>query len=140
MLIKCCVVLLLQSKVKNRLWVLNECVERVPEDYEAAKQLLRYGLHGTDAKVVETVGRGKGPLPFIIKAKDGEFEEDEERKKKLRELEESLKFTRYYSNCCKTKIYNVQQNHDFFNLQGKSIFVRKIWEFDISEVKIAVIN
>ena len=129
--------LFIQSKVKNRLWVLNECVERVPEDYEAAKQLLRYGLHGTDAKVVETVGRGKGPLPFIIKAKDGEFEEDEERKKKLRELEESLKFTRYY---CKTKIYNVQQNPDFFNLQGKSKFVRKIWEFEISGVKIAVFD
>ena len=94
--------LLLQSKVKNRLWVLNECVERVPEDYEAAKQLLRYGLHGTDAKVVETVGCEKGPLPFIMKTKDDEFEDDEERKNKLRELEESLKFARYY---CKPKIH-----------------------------------
>lgn len=89
-----------QSKVKNRLWVLNECVERVPEDYEAAKQLLRYGLHGTDALVVEAVGCEKGPLPFIIKAKDNEFADDEERKKKIRELEESLKFARYY---CKGK-------------------------------------
>lgn len=85
-----------QSKVKNRLWVLNECVERVPEDYEAAKQLLRYGLHGTDAKVVEAVGREKGHLPFIIKTKDDEFEDEEERKKKLKKLEESLKFARYY--------------------------------------------
>ena len=88
----------LQSKVKNRLWVLNECVERVPEDYEAAKQLLRYGLHGTDAKVVDTVGREKGPLPFIIKAKEDELEDDQERKKKQRELEESLKFVRYCSS------------------------------------------
>ena len=89
------IVVSLQSKVKNRLWVLNECVERVPEDYEAAKQLLRYGLHGTDAKVVDTVAREKGPLPFIIKAKEDELEDDEERKKKRRELEESLKFDRY---------------------------------------------
>lgn len=88
----------LQSKVKNRLWVLNECVERVPEDYEAAKQLLCYGLHGTDAKVVDTVGHEKGPLPFIIKAKGDELDDDEERKKKLKELEESLKFARYCSN------------------------------------------
>ena len=88
----------LQSKVKNRLWVLNECVERVPEDYEAAKQLLRYGLHGTDAKVVDTLGREKGPLPFIIKAKEDELEDDEKRKKKQRELEESLKFVRYCSS------------------------------------------
>ena len=84
-----------QSKVKNRLWVLNECVERVPEDYEAAKQLLRYGLHGTDAKVVDAVGREKGHLPFIIKENDDEFEDDEERKKKFKKLEESLKFARY---------------------------------------------
>ena len=73
-------------------------MERVPEDYEAAKQLLRYGLHGTDAKVVDTVGHKKGPLPFIIKAKEDELEDDEERKKKQRELEESLKFVRYCSN------------------------------------------
>ena len=88
----------LQSKVKNRLWVLNECVERVPEDYEAAKQLLQYGLHGTDAKVVDTVGCEKGSLPFIIRAKDDELDDDEERKKKQREIEESLKFDRYCSN------------------------------------------
>ena len=76
----------LQSKVKNRLWVLNECVERVPEDYEAAKQLLRYGLLGTDAKVVDAVGHEKRPLPFIIKAKEDELEDDDERKKKHKEL------------------------------------------------------
>ena len=98
---------LFQSKVKNRLWVLNECVERVPEDYEAAKQLLRYGLHGTDAKVVDTVGREKGPLPFIIKAKEDELEDDEERKKKHRELEESLKFDRY---CLKKLLFYNKEN------------------------------
>lgn len=80
------------------MWVLNECVERVPEDYEAAKQLLQYGLRGTDAKVVDTVGREKGSLPFIIKAKVDELDDDEERKKKQREIEESLKFDRYFSN------------------------------------------
>lgn len=76
-------------------------MERVPEDYEAAKQLLRYGLHGTDAKVVATVGHEKGPLPFIIKSKSDEFEDDEERKKKHKELEESLKFARSVLNVLK---------------------------------------
>lgn len=75
--------------------MLNECVDRVPENYEAAKQLLRYGLHGTDAKVVESVGCEQGPLPFIIKSKSDEFNEEEERKKKIKELEDSLEFARY---------------------------------------------
>lgn len=84
----------MQSKVKNRLWVLNECVERVPEDYEAAKQLLRYGLHGTDAKVVSTVGHKREPFPFIIKCEDDEFEDNNERKLKLKVTEETLEFAR----------------------------------------------
>ena len=78
--------------MKNRLWVLNECVERVPEDYEAAKQLLHYGLHGTDSKVVSTVGHKRDPFPFIIKSEHNEFEDDD--KKKLKETEESLDFAR----------------------------------------------
>lgn len=69
-------------------------MERVPENYEAAKQLLCYGLHGTDVKVVSAVGHEKGPLPFIIKSKGDDFEDDEERKKKIKELEESLEFSR----------------------------------------------
>ncbi|KAM7430043.1 hypothetical protein ABFA07_019200 [Porites harrisoni] len=83
------------SKVKNRLWVLNECVDRVPENYEAAKQLLQYGLHGTDANVVKSVGSEQGPLPFIIKSKSDEFDEEEERKKKIKELENSLEFASF---------------------------------------------
>lgn len=75
--------------------MLNECVDRVPENYEAAKQLLQYGLHGTDAKVVKSVGSEQGPLPFIIKSKSDEFNEEEERKKKIKELEDSLEFARY---------------------------------------------
>ena len=70
-------------------------MERVPENYEAAKQLLRYGLHGTDAQVVNSVGHEKGPLPFIIKSNHDEFEDDEERKKKIKEIEKSLEFARY---------------------------------------------
>lgn len=76
--------------------MLNECVDRVPENYEAAKQLLQYGLHGTDARVVKSVGSEQGSLPFIIKSKSDESDEEEERKKKIKELENSLEFARYY--------------------------------------------
>lgn len=111
----------LQSKVKNRLWVLNECVERVPEDYEAAKQLLRYGLLGTDAKVVDAVGHEKRPLPFIIKAKEDELEDDDERKKKHKELEESLKFVRYCSNM---KISTSKKTSDISSPSHCSVLLR----------------
>lgn len=76
--------------------MLNECVDRVPENYEAAKQLLQYGLHGTDARVVKSVGSEQGSLPFIIKCKSDESDEEAERKKKIKELENSLEFARYY--------------------------------------------
>ncbi|KAJ8683328.1 hypothetical protein QAD02_019120 [Eretmocerus hayati] len=36
------------SKVKNKLWVVNECVTRVPETLEATKQLLHFGLQVVD--------------------------------------------------------------------------------------------
>ena len=78
-------------KVKNRLWVLNECVERVPETYEATKQLLLYGLHGTDAKVVKALGSKKGPLPFIIKTKEDEEGEEDQEKKDFLEFERYIK-------------------------------------------------
>ena len=70
---------------------------RVPETYEAAKQLLLYGLHGTDVKVVKALGGEKGPLPFIIKTKKDEEGEDnnEKKEKKLKEIEEFLEFERY---------------------------------------------
>lgn len=77
--------------MKNRLWVLNECVERVPETYEATKQLLLYGLHGTDAKVVKALGNKKRPLPFIIKTKEDEEGEEDQEKKDFLEFERYIK-------------------------------------------------
>ncbi|CAD6224651.1 GSCOCG00005485001-RA-CDS [Cotesia congregata] len=36
------------SKVRKRSWVLNECIMRVPETLEAARELLNFGLKGTN--------------------------------------------------------------------------------------------
>lgn len=89
------IVLHLQSKVKNRLWVLNECVERVPENYEAAKQLLCYGLQGTISEVVSAVGQKKGPLPFLIPFKHNEHDDNEEEyAKQQKDTEDILDFAR----------------------------------------------
>lgn len=47
-----------QSKIKKRSWVLHECLERVPETVDAAKELLQYGLRGTDLEALLAIGRG----------------------------------------------------------------------------------
>ena len=67
-------------------------MERVPETYEATKQLLLYGLHGTDAKVVKALGSKKGPLPFIIKTKEDEEGEEDQEKKDFLEFERYIKW------------------------------------------------
>lgn len=45
-----------QSKIRKRSWVLHECVERVPENVDAAKELLQYGLKGTDLEALIAIG------------------------------------------------------------------------------------
>lgn len=46
----------IQSKIRKRSWVLHECVERVPENVDAAKELLQYGLKGTDLEALIAIG------------------------------------------------------------------------------------
>lgn len=48
----------IQSKIKKRSWVLHECLERVPENVDAAKELLQYGLKGTDLEALVAIGQG----------------------------------------------------------------------------------
>lgn len=36
--------------------MLHECVERVPENVDAAKELLQYGLKGTDLEALIAIG------------------------------------------------------------------------------------
>uniref|UniRef100_A0A8D0HP89 NBAS subunit of NRZ tethering complex n=1 Tax=Sphenodon punctatus TaxID=8508 RepID=A0A8D0HP89_SPHPU len=47
------------SKIKKRSWVLHECLERVPENVDAAKELLQYGLKGTDLEALIAIGKGE---------------------------------------------------------------------------------
>lgn len=44
------IITLLQEKVHKILWVVNECVERVPDALEDTKELLKFGLNKTDLK------------------------------------------------------------------------------------------
>ena len=49
----------LQSKISKRSWVLHECIERVPESMDAMKELLQYGLRGTDLEALIAIGKGE---------------------------------------------------------------------------------
>ncbi|KAG7161624.1 Neuroblastoma-amplified sequence-like 1 [Homarus americanus] len=40
------------AKIRKRSWVLAECVSRVPENIDAARELLMYGLRGTDLEFI----------------------------------------------------------------------------------------
>ncbi|XP_059585522.1 NBAS subunit of NRZ tethering complex isoform X2 [Alligator mississippiensis] len=62
------------SKIKKRSWVLHECLERVPENVDAAKELLQYGLKGTDLEALIAIGKGEDSGRFIL---PGEVDIDE---------------------------------------------------------------
>ncbi|XP_069584214.1 NBAS subunit of NRZ tethering complex [Ranitomeya imitator] len=54
------------SKIKKRSWVLHECLERVPENVDAAKELLMFGLKGTDLEALVAIGSGEDGGRFIL--------------------------------------------------------------------------
>ncbi|XP_068793258.1 NBAS subunit of NRZ tethering complex isoform X1 [Struthio camelus] len=54
------------SKIKKRAWVLHECLERVPDNVDAAKELLQYGLKGTDLEALVAIGKGEDGGRFIL--------------------------------------------------------------------------
>ncbi|XP_064620288.1 NBAS subunit of NRZ tethering complex-like [Lineus longissimus] len=54
------------SKIVKRSWVLHECLERVPESIEAMRELLQYGLRGTDLEALIAIGKGEDRGRFIL--------------------------------------------------------------------------
>ncbi|XP_063884338.1 NBAS subunit of NRZ tethering complex-like isoform X2 [Scylla paramamosain] len=64
------------AKIRKRSWVLAECLSRVPEDIDATKELLLYGLRGTDLEAIIAIGEGKDEGEFIVcGGEDLDFEE-----------------------------------------------------------------
>ncbi|GAA6068431.1 NBAS subunit of NRZ tethering complex isoform X1 [Tachysurus ichikawai] len=100
------------SKIKKRSWVLHECVERVPENVDAAKELLEYGLKGTDLEALIAIGNredgGRFILPGDVDMDDAPYEdfhsveEEMERKrqreaKKRQDLLQKVDFSNYFA-------------------------------------------
>ncbi|XP_026175129.1 NBAS subunit of NRZ tethering complex isoform X3 [Mastacembelus armatus] len=96
------------SKIRKRSWVLHECVERVPENVDAAKELLQYGLKGTDLEALIAIGNNEDGGRFImpgdvdlddlpyedILSDDEEMERKERENRRRRELLAKVDFSR----------------------------------------------
>ncbi len=48
----------IQAKIQKRNWVLQECLDRVPDTFDAALELLQFGLKGTDLTVAVMISQG----------------------------------------------------------------------------------
>lgn len=53
------------SKITKCTWVLHECLERVPDCLEAVRELLEFGLRGTDVDALVAIGEGTDAGRFI---------------------------------------------------------------------------
>ncbi|XP_066242241.1 NBAS subunit of NRZ tethering complex [Saccopteryx leptura] len=97
------------SKIKKRSWVLHECLERVPENVDAAKELLQYGLKGTDLEALSAIGegvdQGRFTLPGEVDIDSLSYEElspdggpaqdtEEEQLRRRQELLKSVNFSK----------------------------------------------
>ncbi|XP_064475792.1 NBAS subunit of NRZ tethering complex-like [Ornithodoros turicata] len=53
------------GKITKCTWVLHECLERVPPTFDAARDLLEFGLRGTDVEALVAMGEGTYDGKFI---------------------------------------------------------------------------
>ncbi|XP_041464544.1 neuroblastoma-amplified sequence-like [Lytechinus variegatus] len=58
------------SKITKRSWVLHECLDRIPDDIDAARELLLYGLRGTDLQALIAIGNQEDKGRFILCSDD----------------------------------------------------------------------
>ncbi|CAL1537532.1 unnamed protein product [Lymnaea stagnalis] len=64
------------AKISKRSWVLHECLERVPENIDAMRELMEYGLQGTDLQALVAVGKGEDAGRFLLCDPDEGLYED----------------------------------------------------------------
>lgn len=58
--------------------MLHECLERVPSNIDAMRELLKYGLRGTDLEALLKIGQGKDRGRFITTREPDESSHDDE--------------------------------------------------------------
>ncbi|XP_076101260.1 NBAS subunit of NRZ tethering complex-like [Mytilus galloprovincialis] len=64
------------SKIKKRSWVFHECIERIPYNIDAMRELLEFGLKGTDLQALLAIEKGEDGGRFILcDPEDGLYED-----------------------------------------------------------------
>ena len=110
----------LQSKIEKRAWVLHECLERVADDLDAMRELLSFGLKGTDVEALIAIGSDDDDGSFMICDVASAYDENmespevmtqEQRKKREREHRQKLLRDVDFSKCVRnyykmTKVIN----------------------------------
>ncbi|XP_013176850.1 PREDICTED: neuroblastoma-amplified sequence-like [Papilio xuthus] len=48
------------SKVSKKIWAVHQCVDRLPETLPAANDLLRFGLHLTNERILDEINKERG--------------------------------------------------------------------------------
>ena len=100
--------LYLQSKIEKRAWVLHECLERVADDLDAMRELLSFGLKGTDVEALIAIGSDDDDGSFMICDVASAYDENmespevmtqEQRKKREREHRQNLLRDVDFSKC-----------------------------------------
>ncbi|XP_076245721.1 NBAS subunit of NRZ tethering complex [Calliopsis andreniformis] len=74
------------SKVTKRAWVLHECINRVPDTIEAARELLNFGLKGANLQTLIAIGihdNGK----FVTEEIDEDWQNMDEASVSLRQVQ-----------------------------------------------------
>lgn len=65
------------SKISKRSWVLNECVVRVPDTVDAARELLNFGLRGANLETLIAIDICDNDK-FVISDTDEDWQETHE--------------------------------------------------------------
>ena len=54
-----------KTKIKDRFWVLDECLLRVADDFDSTEELIKYGLLGTSWEVLQNIDSEKSMQHYI---------------------------------------------------------------------------
>lgn len=74
------------SKVTKRSWVLHECITRVPDTIEAARELLNFGLKGANLETLVAIGTHDDGKFMMMEDNDEDWNEMDEASVSLRQV------------------------------------------------------
>ena len=58
------------TKIRRRTEVIRECLETVPDDIDAARELLKYGLRATDLEALIALNKGDDGMLVLAESEN----------------------------------------------------------------------